>query len=343
VDLDNFPVLGYGFCKWGVLESEIDEVNPLLQNLVTLNFTRRTAGPFANNTKELFLSSSTTQITPIGEAPDQFPSDATWNPANGSYQDGSITFTRWPVSLPAPIGLKTILFRYLHFAPTLVTTETDGTELPLGSSTKKLVVLIHGWNPGSNPDSYTGEFASLESQLRSQLATATDWKLLKYHWEADADTGAILDANSIPIAGAVDHGTKSAEDAHQHGQHLGELLNETCPNLVSIHFIAHSAGAWAARATATYLLAHNPNVIIQITLLDPFIPGAAGANSSLTDDAMSGMALFQDRYRIFELENYYSINVTAGTQETFSWSSSDINFRVDYISNIPGYTAYGDN
>src|ERR1039458_9095525 len=171
---------------------------------------QRSAGPFANNNKDLFLSGSDLNLSRL-----DFPSDATWAPPNGSYL-GQVTFTRCPISLPVPVGLDTALFRYLHFSSRLVTTSPDGTELPLGASTKKLIVLIHGWNPGSDPDGYTGvEFASLESQLKSQLANAPDWKLLKYHWEADADTGPIwattdnqgIDIGALAV-GAVDNGTK---------------------------------------------------------------------------------------------------------------------------------------
>jgi len=147
VDLDNFPVLDYGYCKWGVLESEVGGVDPFLQNMVTMGFSQRTAGPFANNNKDLFLSGSTANLSPI-----DFPSDAAWFPANGSYVSGQVTFTRWPISLPAPLGLDTALFRYLHFSSSQVTTSPDGTQIPLDASTKKLVVLIHGWNPGSDPD-----------------------------------------------------------------------------------------------------------------------------------------------------------------------------------------------
>src|ERR1039458_5827534 len=63
VDLDNFPVLDYGYCKWGVLESEFPGVTLFSQNTVTMSFSRRTAGPFANNNKDLFLSGSTINLS----------------------------------------------------------------------------------------------------------------------------------------------------------------------------------------------------------------------------------------------------------------------------------------
>lgn len=54
VDLDNFPVGSYGYCKWGVLQDENDN------NTVTLHFTQLTAGPFANSTKECFFHAAPT-------------------------------------------------------------------------------------------------------------------------------------------------------------------------------------------------------------------------------------------------------------------------------------------
>src|SRR5205814_1560120 len=103
----------------------------------------------------------------------------------------------------------------------------------------------------------------------------TDWKLVLYHWEADADTGPL-------DFGLATNPTEAAEISHQHGQHLGELLQSISPNLEKIQVIAHSAGAWAARGTLRYLLAANPTIKVELTLLDPFMPNAIfGVNSSL--------------------------------------------------------------
>ncbi|HZL79196.1 MAG TPA: pre-peptidase C-terminal domain-containing protein, partial [Candidatus Limnocylindrales bacterium] len=327
VDLDNFPVGSYGYCKWGVLQDEDDN------NTVTLDFTQLTAGPFANSTKALFLSRSTDFLQRL-----QFPADAEWNPANGSYQGGNVHFTQFPdLNITPGPSINVAMFRYLQFSPILFTTESNGNESQLRASTKKLIVLIHGWNPNSDFDGYGGNFASLDMRLRSQI-TNSDWKLLKYHWEADADTGPGFGFETVSPAEILKNGTESAEIAHQHGQHLGELLNETCPNLESIHLIAHSGASWAARAAAKFLLSRNPNLIVEVTLLDPFIPAAAGADSSLTRENMNAMALFQGNNRIFQLENYYSVDITGpGTQQSFDWRASDVkDFRVDWS------THYGD-
>ena len=192
-------------------------------------------------------------------------------------------------------------------------------------------MLIHGWNPDSNSESYADEFASLDTHLRSQVANS-DWKLLKYHWEADADTGGKISFS------AVDHGTRAAEIAHQHGQHLGELLNETCPNLEKIHFIAHSAGSWAARAATRFLLERNPTVVVQVTLLDPFMPDAAGAASSLGTTVMNQLDSVPGNERIYRLENYYSLDITGkGTEAEFIWRSGDTNLLVNLKENKPYY------
>src|ERR1035437_6205069 len=333
VDLDNFPVASYGYCKWGVLQ---DQDN---YNTVTLGFTRLTVGPFDNNTKDLFLSRSTAFLQRL-----QFPADSDWSPP-GVFFDGDVTFTQFPgLSVPPSDSINVALFRYLHFAPILFTTESNGNESRLQASTKKLIVLIHGWNPNSDFDGYGGEFASLDTRLRSQI-TNTDWKLLKYHWEADADTGFIFDDNGDF---ATVNATESAEVAHQHGQHLGELLNETCPNLESIHFIAHSAGSWAARSAVKFLLSRNPNLIVEVTLLDPFIPGEVHTSSSLTQAQMSSIKVFQGIERAFQLENYYSYDQTdtprfALPPYDFAWRPSDVNQEVDWPSLNPLVTHYGDH
>ncbi|HAB17009.1 MAG TPA: hypothetical protein DCE44_11225, partial [Verrucomicrobiales bacterium] len=337
VDLDtDFPRGSFEYCKWGVL---LDDGQ---RNQVSLQFSPLTLGPYNNSTKELFLSHQTNVLELI-----RFPDAAEWTAPDlsilGNPTDGKIQFTQFPhLTISDNSSLYLALLRVLHFSPILFTTEADGREPRLRPSTKKLVVLIHGWNPNSNPDSYSGdaeEFNALEIQLRSELAN--EWKLLKYHWEADADTGAWLSFS------AFDHATRAAEIAHQHGQHLGELLHETCPNLESIHFIAHSAGSWAARSALKYLLIHNPRLIAQVTLLDAFIPGSVPKTSPLTQTRMEALANFEGQERIHQLENYYSADgVTgSGTQETFNWRSQDYgDFKVDWDpgdGHSPPF--YGDN
>jgi hypothetical protein len=65
----------------------------------------------------------------------------------------------------------------------------------------------------------------------------------------------------------------SAEKALQHGSVLGYRLCQQNPNLKKVHLIAHSAGSWGIYAALRYLSVRVPNAEVQVTYLDPFIPG----------------------------------------------------------------------
>ena len=83
--------------------------------------------------------------------------------------------------------------------------------------------------------------------------------------------------------------TEAAENGHQHGQHLGDALYDRNPNITHVQLIAHSAGSWIARGTARNLLDLNPNIRVEFTLLDPFMPNATGTDSSLGTSVMSDL------------------------------------------------------
>jgi pimeloyl-ACP methyl ester carboxylesterase len=86
------------------------------------------------------------------------------------------------------------------------------------------------------------------------------------------------------------------------------LLHQTAPNLRAVHFVAHSAGAWVAREAATNLLAKNPYVVVQVTLLDPFIPDAnLGMATGLSNPAMSAVDEASSGDRIYRLEKTISL------------------------------------
>src|SRR5580704_9065161 len=80
----------------------------------------------------------------------------------------------------------------LNFSNTPLTNEF--TQQPLSSDTTKCVVLIHGWNPSGAANCYDinngFEFYNLLNNLKSELQY-TGWGIIAYHWEKDADTGAI--------------------------------------------------------------------------------------------------------------------------------------------------------
>ena len=243
------------------------------------------------------------------------------------------------------------LYRYLHFKQGGNRDELidEVTGNPIDDSMEKVIVLIHGWNRTSQEDAYLNEASKktwiyLKNELVKKLE-GTDWKLILYHWEEDADTGP-----GGPNA-AVD-GTQAAEISHQHGQHLGNLLNCYASDLEKVHFIEHSAGNWAGRSASRLLLAYNSQIRIQCTLLDPFMP-----NTIRTIDSVLGRDKWQwleppdldpDDYnpateanvqtlddwigsaRIWKLENYYSDDgwSVAGTQERFAWRQNDKNRKV---------------
>jgi len=224
----------------------------------------------------------------------------------------------------------------------------------VGSDAKKIIVLIHGWNPQGDTDKYeaTDQWFYLKNILHLKLE-ASDWKLLLYHWESDANTGYI-GWDQMPF---VQNAANAADRALLHGDYLGYHLNQIAPNLRQVHFIAHSAGAWAAYRAAQYLLQLNPYITVQVTLLDPFIPRTTPFPfipvSSLTLDMMNNLAYVSQNDRLYRLENYfaedtYSVGFplgTLGTDNTFNnWRGQDINQRVDHgATGVPGLSLWYDS
>lgn len=122
--------------------------------------------------------------------------------------DGTVT-----VSTGTGLGYK--LMRRLHFPQQLATTSGQ-----VDRYTRKLIILVHGWQPDSDGDAYDAGSGPL-ADLRDSLATeriATDWKVMTYHWEKDADTGP------TSLSGVV-NATRAAEIARWHGYHLGQQLD----------------------------------------------------------------------------------------------------------------------
>lgn len=254
-------------------------------------------------------------------------------------------------------GENNYLFRKLHLPYVL---KDEMTGLPLSKGAKKIVVLIHGWNPESDNDSYDDpvddkEFYGLKESLKGALQ-GTDWSLVLYHWEADSDTGLALwkylsSTHVVPDPEAALAGTRAAEIGHQHGWNLGErlssLLTDTDDRKL-VHFIAHSAGSWTARAAAKYLV-QKKAVAAQVTLLDPFIPGVfevraltAFRNTSLTRDKMDELVNFTGRGFIWQAENYYTDDgpFVPGTQETFAWGDRGVNLEVGSNTATHSFWAY---
>jgi hypothetical protein len=211
----------------------------------------------------------------------------------------------------------------LHF-PAALTNELDQTIL--GQDTKKAIILIHGYQPGGeSANAYgSGSLFNLSQQLSNALY-GTAWRLAHYHWEKDAATGSLSLANAETAAGR----------AWSHGYNLAQLLTQETPNLRQVHFIAHSAGIWAAYQAAQQLLLLNPYVTVQVTLLDGFTPGNIDAGSSFTASLISGLAFGEGNDRIFVLENYHGTFANGdllgpACDNTFSWRPDlDTNLVVD--------------
>jgi len=173
------------------------------------------------------------------------------------------------------------------------------TGAALNANDRSVVILIHGWtnetsqNAPSNaffgPDGAALDWAALVSALKTRL-NGTGTKLLLYHWENDASTGPAFDPDLIQGYG---NASVAAAHAKQNGIKLSGLLHKPDPNqaalnLRNVHFIAHSAGSWAAREALKIILQKNPYVVVQMTLLDPFIPDASlGFTTGLSTNLMS--------------------------------------------------------
>lgn len=329
-DLDKFAVGSYQYCKWGNLQDRSDALDVFNTDLL---FTHLTQRPYSSSNNDVFIADDTDNSI-HGYA---FPDDTQWY-ADKIYLPG----------VTQPIRL----YRYLHFRNELYDAPTENKRTviqvqnntfagtPLTGNETKLIILFHGWNKDHNPDNFynyddkdnAGDAFESISYYLAQVTEGTDWKVVKYHWEADSDTG---DGGLIIEKSAVD-GTEAAEIGHLHGQHLGKLLAQKFPNLQKVHVIAHSAGSWAARGAIRHLLAQK-TVIAQMTLLDPFMPNAIIAvNSSLGTAVMSDFDNL-NLSGIDRLENYYADDIAFGTQEVFAWTVNDINKRIDWSA---GTTAF---
>jgi hypothetical protein len=241
------------------------------------------------------------------------------------------------------IGLSLSVRAQLHF-PSALTNELDHTVL--GQDTKKVVVVIHGWQPcGGNGDAYaSGAFYNLSDELEWTLLTS-DWKLVLYHWEKDADTAAFCPLATLDFPSA----SLAADNASSHGTVIGQLLVQQAPNLRQVHIIAHSAGIWAAYEAAEYLLAMNPYVVVQVTFLDGFVPGDVDQGNPLNVTFINNLATAVGNNRIFRLENYHGTfacgdpaDLVAGAcNNTFSWRSGiDINLVTSFNSLDAPFVCY---
>lgn len=323
-DLEDIPVGSYGYCKWGVLMPPAAGGNPWLKR-----FTLLTAGPLGAGNTDLFLNPSLSFFSPTS-----IPTNSIWDTA------GFIT-------LPATIDPAAQVFRKFHFTNSLI---DELTNHQLASNAQRVVVLIHGWNPDSVPDAYNAQdqLSRLASKLEVALAN-TGWSLVVYRWEKDSDTGAVTWTQPAQAVLAAESGSEAAENGHQHGMHLGQLLLAQCPQLQKAHFIAHSAGSWVARsAMLRVLVAKGGSALSQLTLLDPFVPGELnvvdfGNVSHLTTERMNSISTWTSG--IYRLENYYSAYDLPGTEPNFAWRQNvDLGAQqVHWVTPSPTKPYYGSH
>lgn len=339
----------FAYCRWGNL------MDSGFGNLVTLRFRPYTARPFSNDTKDLFLTRSLNKLerpTYGGSFWPPSPSQIHWESSATQPLAGQLEILNYPDTNANPLYLGTHLMRYLHFGGPL--RDILDSNKRIGDSTVNAVILIHGWNPDSYFNAYTefdpsgpapydkySQFAKLTQALIDRMEHS-DWSLIQYHWEQDSDTGP-------RGLSAARYATAAAEIGHQHGQYLGKTLSEQAPNLRRVHFIVHSAGTWVARAAAKLLLYSNPNLVIQITLLDPFNPGRTGQRTSLTSAQIDEMARWTPELgkNIYRLENYWAEDGLSSdfwyhaTSGRYDWSGippllrQDIQEKIDWVEVLP--------
>jgi len=190
-----------------------------------------------------------------------------------------------------------------HHPLPLLTDELNAQRQEIGEGTRNLVICIHGWNnlPVNNRYSDTDEWAWLVSKIKpacSQTPLIRGRSFFTIGIKMPTPAGLIL--MGIPLVVALPQARLAAKNADDHGRTLGSRLPKS---LRRVHFIAHSAGAWCALEAAVDLLDQNPYVVIQITLLDPFIPEAVSSTgSSLTKSSIQALANLPASNRIWLLE-----------------------------------------
>ncbi len=240
-----------------------------------------------------FLLRSLTQLQPV-----DLPSDTVW------YRTGWMGRPSGLVRFPSG-GLDGSLYLYRRLNFSLAIRDADGTQLD--ASGKRLVVLVHGWNPDRIADAYgSGAFKNLKAAISAAIS-GSDWRLVPYHWEPDAATGP---RTMEGLKAGIINASEAAQIGHAHGVHLGARLMAQCANLEEVHIIAHSAGAWVARSAAKSLLNRAPKIRVQVTLLDPFVPGAVDSASAQTSTLMDDLAKL-DRSNLVQLENYHTVDLFA--------------------------------
>lgn len=190
----------------------------------------------------------------------------------------------------------------------------------VGPTARNIVVLVHGNNyptstwplpakfrknnfaplPGAQTDPLEAKWQGLYNNLLAALPAG--WELARYDWSQDASLG--YDPFPSRVA-ALSHGLK-----------LGALLASDGVNqrpLERVHLIAHSAGSWLIARAAQYLKWKFPNIRIELTLLDGFIPDSTYTHYQ----ALSSAADWVESYYVNDLGTL----VVSGNNTTPQWNT----------------------
>ena len=188
--------------------------------------------------------------------------------------------------------------------PPPLNNELTGQQISEG--TRNLVICIHGVNYPQQDNRYSEswEWAALVQELRTALPkTGSDpWELLLYHWEEDAVIEDFLNISDPLDNNVWVSSIQAATFASSHGQSLGPRLPSS---LRRVHILAHSTGAWVAQQAALSIMENNRFVVVQVTLLDPYVPGRVKSHQysvSLINDLALANFLYAGRVSL--LENY---------------------------------------
>jgi len=190
---------------------------------------------------------------------------------------------QWGIRLSDATGSTSVQFANLSVSLAYYTGFQTHSLAAVPTGTRKLIVFVHGWNPDAKPieEHYNRAWDDLQAELGEAMTQRTNWALAKYDWALDASTGD-LGAKEVltslhELKQIMGNPFESMFGGMAHGYELGLEVEAKCPSLEKVHFIAHSAGNWAARGAAKYLKSRFPGLQIQVTSLDPFIPTHNGS------------------------------------------------------------------
>lgn len=152
-----------------------------------------------------------------------------------------------PVDTPA---LKVTLACLLCFlVPGCTTTVTAPPLPPRAADVTGLLLIVHG-----SGDSAGDWPAEVQQAIADRFDNGTGWDVVAYDWNPYAADKRTASETGLDI-----------------GRQVGELLAADGHRYETIHFLAHSVGAFVAHgAVQAYAAAADAPARIHLTLLDPF-------------------------------------------------------------------------